>query len=59
MKTNDKAINNFNIEFNNGMLYVSLVVNLNHLIVPEWREKVDIKISEFNRKQTGTYEIYA
>ena len=48
MKTNDKAINNFNIEFNNGTLYVSLVGNLNHLIVPECREKVDIKISEFN-----------
>jgi anti-anti-sigma factor len=48
MKTNDKAINNFNIEFNNGTLYVSLVGNLNHLTVPEWREKVDIKISEFN-----------
>ena len=48
MKTNDKTISNLNIEFNNGTLYVSLVGNLNRLTVPEWREKVDIKISEFN-----------
>ena len=48
MKTNDKTISNLNIEFNNGTLYVSLVGNLNRLTVPECREKVDIKISEFN-----------
>ena len=48
METNDKAINNFNIEFNNGTLYVSLVGDLDHLTVPELREKVDTKISEFN-----------
>ena len=47
MKTNDKPINHFNIEFHNGTLYVSLVDNLDRLTVPELREIVDDKISEF------------
>lgn len=46
MKTDDKAINIFNTEFNNDTLYVSLVDSLDRLIAPKLREKVDTQIRE-------------
>ena len=46
METKDKEIINFNIDFNDGTLRVSLVGDLGHQNVVDLREKLDTQIRE-------------